>query len=98
MRKLPGKVRIGGIDYEVRIVSDLRDGDKSLNGWIRYDPCLILIDADLNEQMMWVTLIHEVLHGVGDQCGRPIEEDTIESIAYGLYGVLCNSEDLQWAK
>lgn len=88
------KVRIGGIDYQVEIVPDLRDGDKKLDGWIKYRDCMILIDQSLSRQMARQTLLHEIIHGMITTIGRDIDEDTVDALAYMLLQVIRDNPEL----
>lgn len=91
------KIRIGGIDYEVKIVPDLRDGDKKLDGCAKHGVCEILIDAGLSHQIKYQTLLHEVFHTMFLMTGRELDENATDALAYQLLQVLRDNPDLAGA-
>ncbi len=62
------KVRIGPIDFKIRYVEGLVDEEEGtkckLDGAIKYSPCEILIEKDMDPQRQYEVLLHEVAHGV----------------------------------
>lgn len=95
-RPLPETVKIGGVDYIVEYVPDLRDGDQGLNGWIRYNDCKIQIDADLSDQRKRIVLWHEIVHGLLENAGAESEHDEkiVVALGYGLVQVLRDNPQL----
>jgi hypothetical protein len=89
-------IRIGPLNYTVRIVDRLEDEDRSaLNGRIRHDQCEILIDADINKQVQRVVLWHEVIHGIIDgQGGSDHDEGFVEMLAHEIVRVLQGNPEL----
>ncbi|MFW6030181.1 MAG: hypothetical protein ACOCRO_08005 [Halanaerobiales bacterium] len=91
--KIPEKVKIGGIDYEVIMVplksEELNYGDAI--GSITHTDCKIWINKDMPIQKQQETLIHEIIHAidvfVGDSNCEYFEEN-VESFGKVLYQVL----------
>ena len=90
--KIPDSIRIGGIEYPIDKVSNLRDGNKILYGQIDYDSSQIhMSDTDCkSHDMLCVVLWHEILHGIANHSGLEIknEETIIEMFSKGIYQVL----------
>lgn len=92
---LPDRIKIGGVDYTVEQVDGLRDGNESLNGWIQYNECKILVDAGLSPQRQRIVIWHEVVHGLLEHAG--IEEDRSEHMVVALgYGIVQALRDNPW--
>lgn len=90
--KIPESVRIGGIEYKIEYVENLRQGNELLYGLIDYDNCKIflsLTDGKGHEKKC-VTLLHEILHGIIYHAVGEIEdeENVVTMLAKGLYQVL----------
>jgi hypothetical protein len=98
--KIPRSVRIGGVDYEVRITPNLRDGAKLLYGHIDYYNSVIeLSDTDNNgHQARCITLLHEILHGITNHAELDFEkageEQIVTVLAKGIYQVLQDNRGL----
>lgn len=92
--KIPNKVRIGGVDYEVKTESNVRVGNDLVYGKIEYGDCVItLSDTDgQNHQHRCITLWHEILHGITEHACLDMpqndEEKIIDTLAKGIYQVL----------
>jgi len=91
------QVKIGGILYRVEYIERLLNQEKAvkLNGHILYNPCLIMVESENDEQMQKITVLHEILHGILTHAG--IEDDfekQVEILAYGLFGVIQDNPDL----
>lgn len=91
---IPDSVRIGGVDYKIKIIPDLRDETKLLQGQIDYYNSLIkLSDTDgAGHQMRCIVLWHEILHGIAEHAeldfSKADEETIINVLAKGVYQVL----------
>lgn len=98
--RIPEKVRIGGIDYSILSVPNLRDGEKLLYGHILYDTSEIhLSETDAKEhQRRCVVLWHEMLHGIARHAELDFstagEETIITVLARGIYQVLKDNPDM----
>lgn len=92
--KVPNNIRIGGVDYKIKIVPNLRDGTENLAGCIDYyNSEISLSDTDNNgHQARCITLWHEILHGIANHAemdfSKSDEEHIITVLAKGIYQVL----------
>lgn len=90
---LPKKVKIGGIDFDVKLVPpESKELDYKRNwGTILNGECVIYIDKELPEQKQQQVLVHEILHGIFDYLELPEEiniEENILKIGRVLHQVL----------
>lgn len=93
---IPEIIRIGGTDYTVKIIKDLRDGNTGLNGHIVYNSCEIKIEEDMTDHIKWVTVWHEVLHGLLEHAGMgDHEEKLVLALGYGVTQALRDNEYLR---
>ena len=85
--KIPESVRIGGVEYAISYVENLRYGNQLAYGHIDYDNCKIELSATdgTGHQKRCQTLLHEILHGIRQHAGLEIknEEAVIEMFAKG---------------
>ena len=94
--KLPKKLRIAGVDYDVIPYKSRYDLQSHCElsgaiGAINTDDCEILIATDIHEQCAVDTVLHEVVHGVIFHYHVPIPEElnevVTETLTTGLYQV-----------
>ena len=90
--KIPESVRIGGIEYTVNYAENLRNGNELLWGSIDYTASTITLSENdcKGHQHRCVVLWHEILHGIQEHSGIPVEneEEVITMFAKGIYQVL----------
>lgn len=90
--KIPESVRIGGVEYEVQYQENLRIDNDLCYGYISYDDSTITLSSSdgTGHQRRCVTLWHEILHGIQEHSGIPVEneEEVIEMFSKGIYQVL----------
>lgn len=97
--KIPEKLTVGAIDYDVKIVDYISDSGDGTTG--RIDPRLqeILVLRSTNEQAMQQTFLHEFMHALhyhtGDNRGvcAP-EERYVDAMAYTLLMVVKDNPGL----
>lgn len=90
--KIPDSIRIGGVEYPISYVENLRSDNKLAYGRIDYDNCTIELssnDGAAHEkrcQVLW----HEILHGIREHAGLEIknEEVIVDMFSKGIYQVL----------
>jgi hypothetical protein len=96
--EIPDGVRIGGIDFTVtRKPRLLSDSDTLLCGQINHRTSEIFINGDLGEEMQYITLLHEVLHGVAEHAQLKLsdqEETIIDVFARGIYQVTHDNPEI----
>ena len=96
MAKLPEVIRIGGIDYSVKPIENLREGNTNLNGHILYNDCEIRIEDDMNDSIKWVTIWHETIHGLLEHAGMGNhDENLVIALGYGITQALRDNEYLR---
>lgn len=80
--KLPEKIKIGGIDYEVLLVplksEELNYGD--VIGSIIHSECKIWINKEMPLQKQQETLLHEIIHAIDVFIGDSNHEDFEENV------------------
>lgn len=89
--KIPERVRIGGVEFDVRTESGLNDGQRLLAGQIRHMDCQIAIAEESSHEYKCLTLWHEIMHGIEEQAQLELGEQrerVIEAFARGVYQVL----------
>lgn len=89
--KIPGQIRIGGVEFEVFPEHRLNDGERILAGQIRYMECQIALAAESSHEYKCLSLWHEIMHGIQQQAQIDLgsdEERIIEAFARGVYQVL----------
>lgn len=92
--KIPESVRIGGVEYAVTYVDNLRHGSQAAYGHISFDDSVIeLSGTDGTEhQKRCMILWHEIIHGIVEHANMDIpnsdEESIVDTIAKGVYQVL----------
>ena len=90
--KIPESIRIGGVEYAIRLTPDLVVGNQLCYGYICFDNSTISIleNRDMGVQRQGITLWHEILHGIREHAGMQIEneEEIVEMFSKGIYQVL----------
>lgn len=88
-------LKIGPIHYKVSYVHELKRGDEKMDGRIEHSQTKITLDADLSHQAMVQTLLHETVHAIAAQIGRPeMRESMVDALAFGIYQVLRDNPSL----
>lgn len=90
--KIPDSIRIGGAEYPISYVDNLRHGSVLAYGHIDYENCKIELsgtDGTAHEKRC-MTLWHEILHGIGEHAKLEIENEevVVDTLAKGIYQVL----------
>lgn len=97
---IPDKIRIGGVDYLVQTIENLRDGARILYGHIDYDNSRISLSGTdgIEHQRKCIILWHEILHGIANHAElnfeKADEETIITVLARGIYQVLMDNKTL----
>jgi hypothetical protein len=98
----PSKVRIGGVDFVIAFKSRLlSDDDKLLCGQIHHRTSEIFINSDLGEEMQYITLLHEVLHGIAEHAQLELGdhgETVIDVFARGIYQVAKDNQEMFYTR
>lgn len=90
------RVKIGPISYRFMLVDRLiSEIDNKLQGHIVYQTCELKVEADSDEQIQAVTILHEVLHGIINNAGIVKHDETvIDALAHGLLDVIQDNPEL----
>lgn len=92
MEKLPNKINVAGIDYEVKEVDGLAYKHDHW-GKIYYENGLIEIDSSICQSRKEQTFVHEMLHAVFTEAGyEEHEEEMITRVSNVLYQVLKDND------
>lgn len=90
--KIPGSIRIAGVEYEVVLVPNLMNGAVAAYGHIDFENSRIALSDTFGteHQKRCLILWHEILHGIREANGMEIdnEEQIVEMFAKGIYQVL----------
>ncbi|WP_077616759.1 ImmA/IrrE family metallo-endopeptidase [Caenibacillus caldisaponilyticus] len=85
---IPKKVKVAGIDYEIREVEGILERFSTL-GQINYHKGIIELDSSLCQTRKEQTFIHELLHACFREAGyEEQEEEMIDRVSSVLYQVL----------
>lgn len=89
-------VKILGSNYKLlRNVKDLRaDNDNKLYGEINYMNLTISIRDEIPEDIMYETLLHEIVHGIDDKICGDLTENQVSRLASTLYCVMKDNKHL----
>lgn len=91
-------IKLDGLTYTVKFLNEspMVNGDECL-GLIDYDRQEIYIAKDQHPELLVVTVLHELLHGLiharGVKLGN-LEEDTVNSLSRGLYQLANDNKDV----
>lgn len=107
--KIPGKIRIAGVDYVISRTHILEKDGQVLLGEADVDRCVIRLNNLRQEQQNeCITLLHEVLHVLEIRAGLELgeqREHIIDTFAQGIYQVLADNgkelfclQDEDWSR
>jgi len=92
--KIPKKIKILGMVFDIKIEKDCRAEDNSLcAAYIQRDYGVIVLEEGLHPDRMGQALFHEILHAV-DIRGELDEEQT-DQFAHSLYQVFKDNKLLK---
>ena len=91
--KIPGSVRIGGVDYAVVETPGLNDGENVCYGRIDFQKSIVELNPDnQHHQKKCLSFWHEIIHGIVEHSNITLtgssEEAIVDTIAKGVYQVL----------
>lgn len=91
--RLPERVKIAGVVYEVNIAENRSEKDGKLLGEIVYHEGTIYLNEDQRPDIMAATFLHEVVHGVLYHMGSKLNDDEkfVEGFTSGLYQVFADN-------
>ena len=97
---MDSKVTICGIPHKIEIVYDGFNNDDML-GQIEYAPAIIKLNGKMSNEMMNVTCIHEVVHGMLTHLGYndlSNNENLVCGLATAIDSVFKFKEEMPWEK
>lgn len=92
--KIPESIRIGGVEYRIGYVSNLRNENQIAYGHISFDDCCIELSATdgTGHEKRCIILWHEILHGIMESSNMELDIETEERVcnvlSRGIYQVL----------
>jgi hypothetical protein len=94
MKKIPNKINIGGIDFEVELTEDIIHSDDGARLWgqIKHDQSKIIVYSKLEEKKRWSVFFHEVLHGIEEIGNFDFGESGTDRLAHMLVDVLTRND------
>lgn len=91
------KIKIGPIYYTVKIVDGLRSLDGTwLHGEISHHDFEIRVAQDHTNESHFVTMWHEVIHGIETLFGFELEEGQVTALASAITQVLQENPGMNW--
>jgi hypothetical protein len=90
-------VKVGGFQYKIVYIQNLRDDDGKLDGRIHHGKTIIQVEDDLSPQAMPQTILHEVVHAIHVQIGRTEQnkdESYVDALAHSIYQVMRDNPEL----
>lgn len=92
--KIPEKVKIGGLTYNVEITEKLDLGIANCSAEILYNDLIIRVTPQAKEKMeadFW----HEIVHGILSQLGyKQHDEKRVEEMAQSLYALVKDNPEM----
>ena len=86
---IPGNLRVGGFDYEVRVGGQTNAELEAVGLRGSHSDFLKRIEIRDNVSEIGATFLHEVLHAIDCvYCASQLEENDIKLLGNGLYQVL----------
>ena len=84
--KIPNKVNIGGIIYDVTVEKFQHNSltEDKLWGNIDHGKCKIYLNDNIDKQVLDQVFFHEVLHGIENEYQIKIRDADIDRISHGL--------------
>lgn len=91
------RIKIGPLEYPVLIIKDL-EGDDGQKLFGEFDQLgqVIRIREDATPDHQYLTLWHEVLHGLDDEYALLLGEQTVATLAMAIVQLLQDNPDLRY--
>lgn len=92
--RIPKKIKIGGLTYEVEITDRLALGSANVSAEIIYTDLIIRV-APAVQSKMEADFIHEVVHGMLVHMGhKDHDEQQVEALAQAIYMVIQDNPEM----
>jgi len=92
--KIPNKVKIGGVTYDVIITKNVDKSDKNIDGLIIYDKQEIIIEEGLPKEYGEQIFLHEILHRIFEFLDLDNNEEIIRPLSTALYMVIKDNPEI----
>lgn len=93
-------VKVGGVNYPIEYIKDLRDDGGKLDGRIHHGATLMQIENEMSEQGCAQAMMHEILHAATVQIGRQDisgDENLIDGLAFSIFQIIRdNPKFINW--
>lgn len=91
--KIPNKVKIGGIVYDIEQTEHRSEGENILLGEISYSTGKIYLNETIRHDILAQTFFHEVVHGCLYAMGSKLNDNEkfVEGISQQLYQVMVDN-------
>lgn len=92
---IPSKIKISGIEYEVRCDKDTELICGNADGEARYTNCQIVLKSTLEGDYKNYVFMHELVHCMFNSIGRSdlrCDEQLTDAMAHALYQVLKDND------
>jgi hypothetical protein len=95
--KIPERLKVGGVTYEVRVVPEIIDS-QNLIGRTNHDNLIIEVQGALADDAAKKCFLHEMFHAIDEhtgvnQRGAPDEGD-VDALVNALYMVMQDNPDM----
>jgi len=87
-------IKIGHINYEIKVVKELKKDGEKLHGYIDYNKEELLI-CDKFKKKFSETMMHETVHGISNFLGINLKESQVISLANCLVLLFQENPDLK---
>ena len=91
--KIAPTVKIAGIVYSVRMVSQMSTED-NCTGKIRTGRAIIDLDNDMHPDMAKATILHEIIEAIDIENELSLEHHKVQSLATQLYQVINDNPEI----
>ena len=90
------KVKIGWKEYDVVSKPSALNSGEELMGQIDFDRQIITLRDSNTKEQNESTLIHEILHGIGNMYGINLDEETVTRLADAIYTIVKDNPSLRF--
>lgn len=93
--KIPEKVKLGGLEYDVEFTDNLKLGNLNCSAEIDYKELKIRICTDLAEKKQHHDFLHELFHAIYDFIGiSEHDEQHIDLLATALHSIITDNPEI----
>ncbi len=95
--KIPDKIKIGGIEYKIEFINEIKDDihNSEFIGRVIYRENKILILDSYQTERQFRVMLHEIIHVLDEDYKLGISEENLCRLEAGLYQVLKDNKLLK---